>query len=187
VQQRRAGPHGGAGRRTASTCWWTRSRCGREQGGALGSMSGDRSASLLQRDLLRLPLLLTPAGGRAAQGIVTAPRPEVRQLHHRGPRGGGGAGRMRGRLRASPNARPRPRPRPRANGARSTRRRRGRGGRSRRAGAPTARTFPGRCEADEDERTRPGRALTAEPTPASKPRAPRWRRAWNARPSRSSG
>ena len=61
----------------------------REQGSALGLHGqGDHEAqeALLQRDLLRLPHLLPPAGGRAAPGHRDpAPRPEVGQLHRGGP------------------------------------------------------------------------------------------------------
>ena len=119
----------------------------REQGGALGLHGqGDHEAqeALLQRDLLRLPLLLAPARGRAAAGHRDpAPRPEVGQLHHRGPRGGGGGEDGRRRPPAEPVGRAQGRGR---GGRRTVRERRAlapaaaraRRPRSRRTGAPAA-------------------------------------------------
>ena len=61
----------------------------REQGSALGLHGqGDHEAqeAVLQRDLLRLPHLQPPARGRAAaRHRGAAARPEVGQLHRRGP------------------------------------------------------------------------------------------------------
>ena len=61
----------------------------REQGGPLGLHGqGDHEAqeAVLQRDLLRLPHLQPPPRGRAApQHRGLAPRPEVGELHRRGP------------------------------------------------------------------------------------------------------